>query len=135
MKTFLLFLLVVGAAIASFAGTCEVASNIPSEMSKVGAGSATAHYDGITSVKGGQAAYVKIKNENALGVSYELTVAQDSKPTNVICTYKALLTPKTSVILWGSLFAEPPVAWKITVGVGPESDAGVLTYEVYSKTK
>jgi hypothetical protein len=30
---------------------------------------------------------------------------------------------------------DPPIAWKVTVGVAPESEAGVLTYEVYSRPK
>lgn len=119
----------------SFAQNCETAASVPADQTKLGGGTATAHYDGNTSVKGGQAVYVKIRNENILGVSYELTVAQDTKPVVVNCTYKAVLPPKTSAILSGALFAEPPIAWKITVAVGSESDAGVLTYEVYSKLK
>jgi hypothetical protein len=120
------------ASTVAFAQTCETAKSIPTGHDKLGGGSATADYDGITKVKGGQSVYVKIKNENVLGVSYTLTIVEDTSPENPICTYKAILPPHGSVILYGALFAEPPIAWKITVAVGPESDAGVLTYEVYS---
>lgn len=86
----------------------------------------------MTTVKGDQAVYVKVTNQNVLGVSYTVTIAQNTTPTNEICSYSAILLPKTSVILSGALFAEPPIGWKITVSVGDESDAGVLTYVIYS---
>jgi hypothetical protein len=86
----------------------------------------------VTTVKGDQAVYVKVTNQNVLGVSYTVTIAQNTTPTNEICSYSAILLPKTSVILSGALFREPPIGWKITVSVGDESDAGVLTYVIYS---
>jgi hypothetical protein len=130
----LLFLLLGGLSLG-FSQNCQTASSIPSDLAKVASGTATADYDGTSSIKGGQAVYVRVKNENALGVSYEVVVAEDTKPVVTNCTYKALLPPKTSAVIWGALFAEPPVGWKITVSVGPESDAGVLGYEVYSNPK
>lgn len=48
---------------------CEVATAISESQIKVAGGSATVHYDGTSKFKGGQAVYVKIKNENVLGVS------------------------------------------------------------------
>ncbi len=44
------------------------------------------------------------------------------------------LPPKPTGIYRGSYFGEPPLGWKITVGVGDESDAGVLTYQIYSES-
>ena len=117
----------------SFADSCQVATSIPSDLKSVGSGSATAERDGVTTIRGGQAVYVRIKNANVLGVVYKLTIEQNTSPAVPNCTYKAILPPGTSVILWGSLFAEPPIGWKITVAVGEESDAGVLTYEVFSQ--
>ena len=134
MKVFVILLpllFAMGNTLA-FAQTCEVASSIPSEHKKLGSGSATVHYDGTARIKGGQAVYVKIKNENVLGVSYTLTIEEDSNPPVANCSYKAILPPKAAMILSGALFADPPIAWKITVAVGDESDAGVLTFEVYS---
>jgi hypothetical protein len=116
-----------------FAQDCQTATSIPDGQKKLGGGTATADYDGTTEVQGGQAVYVRIKNDNALGVSYYLTIVYNASPPVSNCTYKALLPPQTSAILSGSLFKDPPIAWKITVAVGPESDAGTLTYEVYSK--
>jgi hypothetical protein len=118
-----------------FAQNCQTAASIPASHKKLGGGSATVHYDGTTTVKGGQSVYVKIKNENALGVSYTLTISLNATPEVPNCTYKALLPPRASAILFGSLFADPPIGWKVTVGVGEESDAGVLTYEIYSASK
>jgi hypothetical protein len=119
----------------TFAQNCDSPSSIPTGHKKLGSGSATVHYDGTTRLKGGQSVYVKIKNDNVLGVSYTLTISPDAKPEAPVCTYKALIPPRTTVILSGALFAEPPISWKITVAVGDESDAGVLTYEVYSNPK
>lgn len=137
MRKVLLFAILFSGVLNTFvfAQNCQTAASIPAGQTKLGGGSATAHYDGTTSVKGGQAVYVKLKNENVLGVSYELTVALDATPVVANCTYKAILPPKTTAILSGAIFAEPPIAWKVTVAVGSESDAGVLTYEVYSKPK
>jgi hypothetical protein len=134
MKTcvILLPLLLAGYSASTLAQSCATSSSIPSGHKKLGGGSATVHYDGTARVKGGQAVYVKIKNENVLGVSYILTVEEDGKPPVANCSYKAILLPKTTVILSGALFTEPPIAWKVTVAVGDESDAGVLTFEVYS---
>lgn len=119
----------------TFAQDCETPSSIPTGHKKLGGGSATVHYDGTARFKGGQSVYVKIKNENVLGVSYTLTIAPDATPEVPTCTYKASLPPRTTAILSGALFGEPPISWKVTVAVGDESDAGVLTYEVYSKPK
>jgi hypothetical protein len=132
----LLLLLIVGLSdLGVFAQDCGTEASIPDSNKKIGSGTATAHYEGVTSIKGGQAVYVKITNANALGVSYILAIEEDAKPTVSNCTYKALLVPKGSVILSGAVFGEPPIAWKIRVAVGPESDAGVLGYEVYSTAK
>ena len=127
------FLLVILLSWPLMGQTCENASSIPAGHKKLGSGSATGHYDGTTIIKGGQSAYVKIKNENVLGVSYSLTIEQDATPSVPNCRYKAILPPRSSAILYGALFADPPIGWKITVSVGDESDAGVITYEVYSK--
>jgi hypothetical protein len=112
---------------------CQIENSIPSNLKIVGLGSATAETEGATSVKGGQGVYVKIKNVNVLGVSYNLTIEQDTTPPIPICTFKALLLPQKTVILSGALFGNPPIGWKISVAVGEESDAGVLTYDVYSQ--
>jgi hypothetical protein len=129
MRYVLLLSLVLGGILNSavFAQNCQTATSIPAGHKKLGGGSATAHYDGTTAVK--------LKNDNVLGVSYVLTIEPDATPEVPNCTYKAILLPGKSAILFGSLFAEPPVAWKVIVAIGPESDAGVLTYEVYSATK
>ena len=119
-------------AIVGFAQSCQTSASIPADKKKLGGSTATAHYDGITTVKGGQGVYVKIKNLNVLGVSYILSIAEDVKPELHICTYKALLPPQSSVILYGALFAETPIGWKISLSIGPESSAGVLSYDVYS---
>ena len=134
MKTFLLTTFSLFALTAvGIAQNCQVATSIPADLQKVGSGSATAQTDGVTTVRGGQAVYVSIKNVNVLGVAYNLTIEQDTTPPVPNCAYKALLPPQTSVILWGAIFADPPISWKITVSVGEESDAGVLTYEIYSQ--
>ena len=67
-----------------------------------------------------------------LGVAYELTISPNSTPDTTICSYKAILAPRASAILWGSRFGEPPLGWKVNVSVGSESDTGVLGYAVYS---
>jgi|HubBroStandDraft_2_1064218.scaffolds.fasta_scaffold582277_1 hypothetical protein len=137
MRNCFLFVILLGcvAQIPMLAQNCQTASSVPGDQPKVGSGSVTSDYDGTTKFKGGQAVYVRITNANVLGVSYELTIAQDTTPVVTVCTYKAVLPPKASAVLWGALFAEPPIGWKVTVAIGSESDAGVLTYEVYSKTK
>ena len=134
MKHGFVIVLLLYAANLAHGDTCQAASSLPDGQTKIGSGSATVHYDGITTAKGGQAVYVKIKNENVLGVAYELTIVENVSPGVEICTYKALLPPRTSAILSGALFADPPIPWKVTVSVGEQSDAGVLTYEVYSQT-
>jgi hypothetical protein len=135
-QTSLLIFLFLGlASLPAFSQTCETATSIPSGLKKLGAGSSTVDYESNTAVKGGQSVYVKIKNENVLGVSYILTIREDAKPGRTNCSYKAILPPRTSVILYGAVFANPPIAWKVTVAIGSESSAGVLTYEVYSATK
>jgi hypothetical protein len=125
----ILTLLVPGLAAAS---TCTVETSIPANQHQVGAGSATADYDGNTSVTGDQKVYAKLTNRNLLGVFYTVTIAQNTTSTNVICSYNALLPPQTSAILSGALFADPPIGWKITVSIGSESDSGVLTYTIHS---
>jgi hypothetical protein len=119
----------------TFAQNCQNASSVPADQVKVAAGTATAHYEGTTTFRGGQAVYVKVKNENVLGVSYELKIVRDLTPEVIECTYKAILLPKATAILWDATFAQPPVSWKVSVAVGEESDAGVLTYQAYSKTE
>lgn len=114
------------------ATNCTIAASLPTNQQQIGSGSAIAGSDGVTTVKGDQAVYVNVTNQNVLGVSYTVTIAQNTIPTNEICFYSAILLPKTSVILSGALFGEPPIGWKITVSVGDESDAGVLTYVIYS---
>ena len=49
-------------------------------------------------------------------------VAEDTTPLVTNCTYKALLPPRTSAVIWGALFAEPPIEWKITLVAGAESE-------------
>jgi len=133
--TFLLLFLLGGtsAGICAHAQNCTAVAAVPADQSDLGGGTATAHYDGTTTFSGGQAAYVSIKNENVLGVAYELTIARNTTPGSEVCKYKAILPPRTHVVLWGSFVGEPPLGWKITVAVGSESDAGVLTYRVYSR--
>lgn len=114
------------------AANCSVEQSVPSNQSQIGAGSATAGSDGVTMVTGDQAVYVQIKNVNVLGAAYTVTIARNTTPVDVICTYTAILLPQTSVIVSGAVFASPPVGWKITVSVGDESDAAVLTYTVFS---
>lgn len=137
MKRMLLFALVFAGVTDAFvlAQNCQTATSVPSGHKRLSDGTATVHYDATSRVKGGQSVYVKIKNENALGVSYEVTISEDATPEVPNCTYKAVLLPKTSAIFWGAVFAAPPIAWKVTVAVGSESGAGVLTYEIYSKPK
>jgi hypothetical protein len=125
-------LLLAISPLAAHATNCTVAATLPKNQQQIGSGSAIAGNDGVTTVKGDQAVYVKVTNQNVLGVSYTVTIAQNTIPTNDICSYSAILLPKTSVILSGALFGEPPIGWKITVSVGDESDAGVLTYVIYS---
>src|SRR5215472_11298865 len=131
MKRRLTFILFLGtcSTIATYAQNCQTATSIPSDSKSLGGGSATVQYDGTTKIKGGQSVYVQIKNENVLGVSYTLSIEKDDKPPITSCTYKALIPPRASVILWGSLFDDPPITWNITVSIGDESDAGVLTYQ------
>jgi hypothetical protein len=112
------------------ASTCTVEQAIPSGQKQIGAGTATAEYDGVTTAKGDQKVYLQLKNANVLGVQYSISLATDTTPVNEICSYQALLPPQTSVILSGALFAEPPIGWKTTVSV--QSDAGVVTYTLYS---
>ncbi len=126
-----LFLLAIS-PLAAHATNCTIAASLPPNQQQIGSGSAIAGTDGVTTVKGDQAVYVKVTNQNVLGVSYTVTIAQNTTPTNEICSYSAILLPRTSVILSGALFGEPPIGWKITVSVGDESDAGVLTYVIYS---
>jgi CDP-diacylglycerol pyrophosphatase len=114
------------------AANCNVEQNIPANQQQIGSGSATAGSDGDTTVTGDQAVYVQVKNVNVLGASYTVTIARDTTPVDVICSYTAILLPQTSVILSGAVFASPPIGWKITVSVGDESDAAVLTYTVSS---
>ncbi len=130
----LLAMLIIAGSVGgtALAQSCETASAVPADHQKVGSGSATVDYKGTTPVKGGQSVYVKIKNANVLGVSYVLTIEEDVRPPVTICTYNALLPPQATVVLSGALFAEPPISWKVTVEIGDESDAGVLTYDVYS---
>lgn len=117
----------------AYATNCNVENAIPQNQQQIGTGSAIAGRDGVTTARGDQAVYVKVTNQNVLGVSYTVTIAQNTTPTNEICSYSAILLPKTSVILSGSLFAQPPIGWKVTVSVGDESDAGVLTYTIHSR--
>ncbi|WP_348261770.1 hypothetical protein P8935_18445 [Telmatobacter sp. DSM 110680] len=112
----------------ALASTCEVEKTIPQNQVVNGSGSATAEYDGVTSVNSGQGIYVTLPNQNLLGVSYELTVAENSNPDKEICTDKAISLPKTSVPLSGAIFGEPPIGWKVAVAIGAESDGGVITY-------
>jgi hypothetical protein len=116
-----------------FSQDCQTVTSIPPGQKKLSGGTATADYDGTTEVQGGQTVFVKIKNENVLGVSYSLTIVYKGVPPVPNCTYKALLPPRASAILSGSLFNDPPVAWRVTVAVGSESDAGTLAYEIYSR--
>jgi hypothetical protein len=127
-----LVLLLIILSIRAHASNCTVQSSIPTKQQQIGTGSATAGSDGVTTVNGDQAIYVKLKNANILGVSYTVTIARNSTPTDVICSYTAILPPQGSVILSGAVFAPPPIGWKITVSVGDESDAGVLAYGVFS---
>jgi hypothetical protein len=117
------------------AQSCTVEKSIPAKHPKVGSGSATIGSDGITVIKGGQAVYVAIRNNNVLGVAYVLTIERDTKPPSAKCSYNALLPPRGGVILSNSLFAKTPLSWRVSVSVGDESDAGVLTYMVYSDAR
>jgi len=117
----------------AYSTNCNIETVIPQNQQQIGTGSAIAGRDGVTAARGDQAVYVKETNQNVLGVSYKVTIAQNTTPTNEICSYSAILLPKTSVILSGSLFAQPPIGWKVTVSVGDESDAGVLTYTIHSR--
>src|ERR1041385_2417007 len=119
---------------ASTPPACQAVSSLPSGESRIGGGSATVNSEGVTTASGGQAVYVKVKNANVLGVAYTLTIARDVTPGSEVCTYGALLPPGSSAILSGAFFADPPIGWKITVAVAEQSDAGVLTYDVYSQT-
>jgi hypothetical protein len=137
MRYVFLFLLANGLLCTGpvHAQNCQAEDSVPAGQKRLGGGSATADYDGITKVKGGQSVHVKIKNENLVGVSYSIKVVADGSPEVPICTYKALLPARTSAILSGAQFADPPISWKVVVSVGSESDAGVLTYEVFSNPK
>jgi hypothetical protein len=132
LKVLAILVIAGGVGPTALAQSCEVAKSVPADHRSLGSGSATVHYKGTTSVRGGQSVYVKIKNENVLGVSYILTIENDIQPPVTICTYNAVLPPRATVLLSGALFADPPVSWKVTVEIGDESDAGVLTYDVYS---
>jgi hypothetical protein len=64
----MLAFLVLWAWTAALGQNCETAQFVPTGYQRLGGGTATADYSGNTSVKGGQATYVKIRNENALGI-------------------------------------------------------------------
>jgi hypothetical protein len=83
----LLLILFIFLPDAVFASNCEVSSALPNNQRQIGSGTATAAYDGVTAVKGDQRTYIKLTNRNVLGVSYTVTIAQDTLPPNVICTY------------------------------------------------
>ena len=124
--------LLVFAPLGANAANCTVETALPQNQQQIGSGSAIAGRDGVTTAKGDQVVYVKVTNQNVLGVSYTVSIAPDATPPTEICSYSAILLPKTTVILSGALFAQPPIGWKVTVSVGDESDAGVLTYTVHS---
>jgi len=134
VRVLLLLFLVIGEfSSVIVAQNCATSTSIPAGQKKLGTGSATVHYDSTTAIKGGQSVYVKIKNQNVLGVSYTVTIAEDATPAAPNCSYHAVLLPQQNALLSGAVFADPPIGWKVTVAVGDESDAGVLTYEVYSE--
>lgn len=112
--------------------SCTVEKAVPPKHPQVGSGSATVGSDGRSSVTGGQAVYVAIKNNNVLGVSYNLRIEHASHPPSASCSYNAVLVPHGTVILSNSLFADTPIKWNVYVSVGDESSAGVLTFTVYS---
>src|SRR5260370_24524847 len=103
--------------------SCQIETSVPARMRKVGSGSATVHYDGKAEVKGGQKIFVRIRNENLLGASYILTIADNSTPPSAPCNYKAILPPKTTVLLSDSLFAKTPIGWRTNLSIGPETDS------------
>lgn len=122
--------LAVSLPLSAEGSSCTAEHILPDNEKQIGVGTASAEYDGVTTVKGDQKIYIKLKNVNVLGVAYSLSIATNSTPENEICTYQALLPPQTSAILSGALFAEPPIGWKVTVSV--QSDAGVISYSLYS---
>src|SRR5712672_1381204 len=84
---FLLFFTSLGA----YAANCTIENAIPQNQQQIGAGSAIAGRDGVTTARGDQAVYVKVTNQNVLGVSYTVTIAQNTTPANEICSYSAIL--------------------------------------------
>lgn len=130
--SFLFMFAAMMSTVRAQASNCNVEATVPANQVQIGTGSATAGSDGVTTARGDQKIFVRVKNVNVLGVSYTVTIARNSTPVDVICTYSAILLPQTLVILSGAVFATPPVGWKITVSVGDESDAGVLTYGLFS---
>jgi hypothetical protein len=95
-----LFLLVF-APHKTYATNCNAERALPQSQRQIGTASAIAGRDGVTIARGDQAVYVKVTNQNILGVSYTVTIAQNTTPTNEICSYFAILLTKTSVILSG----------------------------------
>jgi hypothetical protein len=130
-----LVILLLGFTTYADGESCSIEKAVPPKQSQVGSGVATAGSDGTVSVKGGQGIYVAVKNNNILGVAYSLEIRDEGRPATAICSYKGILLPQSTVIVSNSLFAKTPISWNVSLSVGEESDAGVLTFFVYSNPK
>jgi hypothetical protein len=135
----LLFFLLVAGVSFGVSQNCQTASAVPDGQLKLASGRVILDNDGVASISGGQAVYAKITNESRAKLSYWFSVEvlkEDTKSYATTCLYRATLAPKTSAVVWGSSSAAPPIPWRVSVTIGPESDgderiAG-LSYEIYS---
>jgi hypothetical protein len=139
----LLFFVLVAGVSFGFSQTCQTVSAVPAGQLKMGGGKLILEADAVVSIKGGQAVYAKISNDNATGASYWVVMEildESTKRYMTNCTYKAIVAPNTSAVVRGSTSAEPPIPWRVSVTLGQGSDsdgdeAFPLDYEVFSNPK
>ena len=134
----LFFLLVVGVSLG-FSQNCQTAEAVPASQPKLVSGRVVLDNDGVVSISGGREVYTRIKNESQGDLSYWVaveTLKEDTKTYGTNCMYRATLAANSSVVVWGSSSAEPPVPWRVSVTIGPETDDELrvegLSFEVYS---
>jgi len=135
----LLFFLLAAGVSFGVSQNCQTSSAVPAGQTKLGSGRVILDNDGVVPVNGGREVYTKIKNQSDDNLSYWVAVEvyrQETKSYATNCLYRATLAPYTSVVVLGSSSAEPPVPWRVSVTIGPESDGEErmqgLSFEVYS---
>jgi len=137
----LLFLLIAGVSFGA-SQKCQTASAVPADQLKLASGKVILDNDGVAPLSGGQSVYVKLTNRSRteIPVSYWIMIEilqEETKKYETNCLYQGVVAPNTNAVVWGSSSAEPPVPWRVSVTMGPESsdaDEAVrqLGYEVYS---